>query len=1511
MDENRASAARKLPQTAANFFVGTNSRVPRMTLAQSSHIIPMPVPKSPGLKPKSGVVLNRLRPSPFPNSPTSSRAATSPRSVTTEGGKVAKAVQIFSASAEEEGSSVPDVSEPRRDAVTSKMPSGHLSGNTSTLAPKTEAQSPPNRADLAPPPPSKNQAADLDVSAPTSTSGPPPRQTRAAWPMSAEGREPIFYLRPKPNSDNHSITAQSEGSVLFSHEEFDSLSLPDSQTKMVAKGERQLRSSDDAALLHTAPRTTTMNETDTQEGSTASLHKSLFASDSTGTSNPRPSTPEELHSVTENNHGNDLSREVDAHSQGADAAEEIQSEEMQVFELETVDSIPTLTDTSLVLPSLGTNPTESSPTILTADPEALESSLHARFPRSSDPAPISVPKSAFSDASVPSASPIARDSLLDQAFVVADSRDSQLLPKATKGNTEMIEHSNPLLTLHSAPRLAEEEDGKASAAESHTESPRSSTRQRSPEPSLEDALPMQNADQPSSTYVTQNTSVAQGDEKGIKVDEGVVANGKAELRNEGLAVEAALSHNMEGLKRSETRVTEADASEVSWEAEIEAYVDIGRTDSEAAFQGQPSCEIGDSGRPDIKHYDAVIESPGREVSRDAAELSQISLPQHNYEAQPEEMLYPASITDEEILSELIDQVGVPTPEIERAKPRDSLIERTASWIKTTLEEADPTEMRSAEFQHEDADLLSVASTALSEMAERTLQAEALGRDADSRSIFAGHPGQIVSPPRVEKGNSAAPHSLEQPELFTSSDEAARVSTDKCSESGHPAPAGMALGIASNVEASVDQAWGHKIGRSYSQRSQPGGTALKQIKKIPGRLKIPQRQPEVTPQKSRERLELLSVRKTASATQTIDSTNCGKERSTPTLGTIRSNNFDDVLRSWSRPGAAEANPVTPPSRAKHRVGQLVKDWDENLLSSEDEEVASVAVCKRLTLRRMSDFTVHSTPRRDPRPLPGKLPQQTAETSPSRKTQTQVRALRQVQPVQVSSEVPQRVRPGRLKAREVQSESLAGRERLALRAKNAVALVLQEPPIAEVGPKSLQTTGEQPAVTTHHPTTEMRGNFEPLEPQEILRSRDSVDLTEEYFDQASPIEQTTLPTTAPRVEASTLKPLRLQATQSTFSTPRKPDVSVSNTSPHTVLSDLWTPNTSNPADSALTDETCVSKSGESRPHSVTRSRVGERSAQHLLAHDASNRLPSVIATHLSSHEQRWRTGPDRANSLENSTAARNHAHHQAPPPIMHFQNESPPDAPLQAQYRQDVREERPRKGLEAHTSRQGHGSGASVPGFEISFQLKEPRMAPHCPQGSLFEFGLQVLIKPIGESSADASWRMQPPSQLQVDARLRNAPSVDARQYEYSNLPSTEMSKVQEEAQAYLLHTLATPQQRDRRNTVESSRLSASVAPRGLGNEAGLSSPFLGPDAAAMSSPASSKRPYREMMLTTRSRNASVSQQSAISSVLSSAVHPADRTSPLRRRAPSTGLASPLPYIKRAPPRSVSSTFSTYS
>ncbi|SPO25104.1 uncharacterized protein UTRI_02795_B [Ustilago trichophora] len=1501
MDENRTSVARKVPQTAANFFVGTNSRVPRMTLAQSSHIIPMPVAKSPGLKPKSGVVLNRRRPSPFPNSHISSRATTSPRSVTTEGGKVAKAVQLFSASAEEEGSSMLDVSEPPRDLVIPRMPSSSdISDNTCTLAPKTEAESGLDCSDLVPSPSSKKQAANLGVSAP------PPRQIRAAEPKSAEGREPIFYLRPKPNSDNHSITAHSEASVLFSHEEFDSLSLPDSQVKMVANGEKQLQSSDNTSLPHNLPPNAQKTESIPQEVSTSSLPKPLLASDSSGTTIPSFGTSEELRPETENDCGRDLSQKLDTYSQGTDAIQERRAEEMQVFELETIDSLPTMTVMPLVLPSLGTNAAEPSPTILTADSEPLESSSHVRFPRSSDPAPISVPKSAFSDASLPSASTIACNLLLDDAAVMADPHISQPLSKVVDESTEITEPSDPLLALHLAPRVAEGEAREASAAEPravHAESLRSSTQQRSPEPSLEDDVPTENADGSSAASITRNPSAAAvEDEEDNHVDKAVVANGKAELSNEELVVDMALRHRMDQLERSETRTNEENTSEASWEAEIDAYVESDRAVSEAAFEKKLSGEIGDSGRTDIKHCDPAFESPGREEPLDAAEHSQMSLPQHSHEAQTGEMLYPASITDEEILSELIDQVGVPTPEIERAKPRDSLFERTASWIKTTLEEADPTEMRSAEFQHDDADLLSVASTALSEMAERTLQAEALGRDADAKSIFAGRPGQSVSPPRAQKSDSAAPYSLEQPKpSMSSSDGAAGVNTCKGSEKGTRVLA---------ADTNVDLSWGHKIGRSYSQRSQPGGATVKQIKKIPGRLKIPQRQTEVTPQKRRESLELLSVRKMASATQTTDSTHHGKGRSPQKIGTTRSNNFNNVLRSWSRPEDVDANPVTPPSRAKHRVGQLVKDWDENLLSSEDEEVASVAVCKRLTLKRMSDFTVHSTPRREPRPLPGKLPQQTANTSPSRKTQTQVRALRQVQPIQVSSEVPQRVRPGRLKAKKVQSESLADREQPTLRARNTVPLVLQEPSVSEMRPKFMYAPGEQPVVTTDHTLMEMKGTVEPIEPQEILRSRDSVDLTEESLDRNGAAERTMFPTTMPRVEASTLKPLRLQGTQSTFCTPRKPDVSVSNTSPHTVLSDLWTPNTSNPANSALTDETCVSKSGESRPHSVTRSRVGDTFAQHLHVDDASTRLPSGIATHLPSHEERWRTRRDRASSSENSTEARNFTRHPVPPPTMHLQNEDSQNDPPQPQYRHEARQEQTRIGLEARTTRQGHGSGASVPGFEISFQLKEPKMAPHCTQGSLFEFGLQVLIKPIGEDSSNASWCVQPSSQLEVDARLRNAPTVDARQYEYSNLPSTEMSKVQEEAQAYLLHTLTTPQQRDRRNTIESSALFPSVAPRGLSVEPGLSSPFLGPETAATSSPATSKRPYREMMLTTRSRNASVSQQSAISSVLSSAMHPVDRTSPLRRRAPSTGLASPLPYIKRAPPRSVSSTFTAY-
>ncbi len=169
----------------------------------------------------------------------------------------------------------------------------------------------------------------------------------------------------------------------------------------------------------------------------------------------------------------------------------------------------------------------------------------------------------------------------------------------------------------------------------------------------------------------------------------------------------------------------------------------------------------------------------------------------------------------------------------------------------------------------------------------------------------------------------------------------------------------------------------QLQRSFSHRSQSQKDPSKPPRKVPGRLHIPSPHQNVDVKVRRQSLELLATRKARAKSPKHEP--AALDPSSPGPPRKRSSHFDNALRTWSHPADDEGQSPVRHDRQGDHVGRMAKLWDDTGQSSEEEEVASVTVCKRMTLRRMSGFTVHSTPRHEtpPLPLPGKLLRQTGE------------------------------------------------------------------------------------------------------------------------------------------------------------------------------------------------------------------------------------------------------------------------------------------------------------------------------------------------------------------------------------------------------------------------------------------------------------------------------------------------------------------------------------------------------
>ncbi|KAJ1020080.1 hypothetical protein NDA16_004360 [Ustilago loliicola] len=312
------------------------------------------------------------------------------------------------------------------------------------------------------------------------------------------------------------------------------------------------------------------------------------------------------------------------------------------------------------------------------------------------------------------------------------------------------------------------------------------------------------------------------------------------------------------------------------------------------------------------------------VSLDAGQEQQ-DLQQRTYTGQPEEALYADSTGDEEILAELIDDVEGPEAEVEHVKPRDSLIERTTLWIRNTVEEQGSVTIQGADLDRDD-DTRSVASIRLIDLAA---EAQEPLLEVSTPSHYSD---EMASLPRSQEPDDAvrssparqAATASDMPELKDSTVTKAGKLTDAFEH------------VPSAQISNERPALGQKLTRSFSQRKRLGKTSSKPIK-IPGRLKIPQREQEAAaPKVHRESLDLLPALNKPQLPAAEDQPHHN-------VDARRGSDFDDILLAWSQPGQTVPEPVTPPARG--HVGRKVKDWDD----SEEEEVASVGVAKRMTLK----------------------------------------------------------------------------------------------------------------------------------------------------------------------------------------------------------------------------------------------------------------------------------------------------------------------------------------------------------------------------------------------------------------------------------------------------------------------------------------------------------------------------------------------------------------------------------
>lgn len=846
-----------------------------------------------------------------------------------------------------------------------------------------------------------------------------------------------------------------------------------------------------------------------------------------------------------------------------------------------------------------------------------------------------------------------------------------------------------------------------------------------------------------------------------------------------------------------------------------------------------------------------------------------------------------SVANGAMLFDLIDMVDTPASPIINARPRDSRLDRTAIWIKSTMNEngSIPELPASPHEGHVAATPLSLVSTS--------------GTTARPAQLEHQRGFETLQQYVVEEEAASVDHMADMNDHFSTRE-------PTLGSDGDPVAAGIrAIDSRRDPDRSLSlhmspaQPNSERLGRSFSQRARTNQQAVEKVRRIPGRLKIPEAQSRSITRQSRDSLKLLESRRGQNRhdNEQAASSQLDTSRSRQVVESDRKNAATNMSRSQTSEDDQVSKQVDPSDRTRHHVGRMGKNWDGVDVPSDDEEVASVTTCKRMTLRRMSDFAVHATPRRASRPLPGKLSRLGPETytTPSRLE----RPLMRLSSSQSSHNVQKSVRPdGRLR-RPAESKlppTPPSHGGYSTHRSGAVQQDISDGPNKwnfDILGTSFTLPPEGGARTTLGALSSDAHNDEARSASHPRKGSLTDTGTQQEAEAVIKRNPPTRTITSSK-EGASFKPLKLQTLSSAFSTPRRLAVSTTETSPRTIVSELWTPAQSNPAGSALTDETRVSVPLPSRAAPDVGIRPGQRSAgdsrqgqgaippHREIFRDSSRYCARLNSRehHQASHDStshlqsRSHSTPDDHRFLDNQTQLG--AHHDRRRPMDPFS--SAEQSQRQQQHMADA-------------SR--HVSDASVPGFEISFQLTEPQMAPNVQQGTLLEFGLRVHIKPSKPAPSGEAWTPRPPSLEYGDSSLgssrREASLSHLPQFEYDNLSASDMSRVQEEAQEHLYRTITLPKQR-------TSRLNAGgVDPNSSFNSTAVSD----------TTRSTNSRTYLRAMRLTGSRQLSGSRSVESSNIVDrDQGSNASRPTAARRPSASPGLASPLPYIKRAPPRAAS-------
>ncbi|SPO44706.1 uncharacterized protein PSANT_02392 [Moesziomyces antarcticus] len=1538
MDADRAAKARKHPQTAANFFVGTNSRVPRMTLAQTTHIIPLPAPPTPGLAPRSGFVPARLRASPFPSSPSPFTPTTPPRSAAKAGTKVSKAIEHFSRPSPLPGSSISTSFPPGSEAPEQRSAGSITWTPTKSKAGVGRADSDAyvrNKPDI----PTTSRHHMQPVPSSERVGHPHPRRK---GPDTRPGLSETANATSKSASRVGDVKGRSanlgggtaalpdaghndEASATLAPSSHASLN---SQSPLIASASKQLDRKQRVGQHSTVtPSTQQMpasadDTPDTLAQNEPSADQSNRERVQSGKLDDAIGSALVPLTVSSNLGAGELpmsSVRLNAQASTSSAAP---------LPFEDNDSVEELLEAGyLDLYSLPSSSAES--TGAPTRPERVAEASTAMPPYQEPPANQSFDGNIAdrADTLIGDQEPVSGRTV--ESSCLTSSSKSQWLSRQggvlfdvsseSSARRELAGHpvSQSVIDEQPAGTDVEQDDkgdwpllhpsSSSEAPESHEDdSPRQEVddkpqafRESSPDPGTP-SLTTQS--QPASQRETRSVHQEVPATRSAAID-GLESS---PVRDDGFAmfdsyadfglVDQSESGPLSQHARLPTRSDSLALGGASQQVEHPDHPmelplssshlrDGGDGFVQSAQEGDPSDNQGldHETRPPRSPSQPGPDSfvPSYDPDRRTASEAVSPASEDDVKAVPAETAVDANSTGNRRGADSdLEAVAVLSAVRKEAAPvrlqldvhaeldadnvdeeddseRQLAFERIASWVRETAEDLE--DDNTGGYQSHDRLEASVIS-ARPETRASLSHCDAPDLLLDLSGLLASTvPDELSSLPSTNISNGSS-----SPErIFAKTNDVSKGLRDATitTEEGRRALPGI----------QSESSFVPQLQRSFSHRSQGQKDHSKPPRKVPGRLHIPTPQENVDVKVRRQSIELLATRKARAKSPKHEP--AALDPSSPGPPRKRSSHFNNALRMWSHPADDEEQFPVHHDRQGEHVGRMAKLWDDAGQSSEEEEVASVTVCKRMTLRRMSGFTVHSTPRHEtpPLPLPGKLrgrtdevfgPQVAVERVDAGQRSSLIHAWRQADAG--PSQIP-------LEAR----RSDIATKRTAARAEPTSS----DEVLGLVSPRSL---GKPQA-----PLAEVRrqapGADFVAESIEVLRSGDSVARSDDNGPGAW-----LKPTAASHRD---LKQLQLPNTRTNLDSSIRADVRGSDSTLHTSFSERSTPNTSRAAASALTDETRISDLASS--HLPSSSSKAFR-AQENVAQSRTHSKPTLLGSKPKNRQS------GRAHRLDPGYNTGLHAEHSR-------QYERDPahlgrEEPLTSSHRHErhMDEEDYVADSARFSGRQGctgahrctcgqdrHSDQRSqaFPAFEISFQMQEPKMAPHCSPGSMFEFGLRVLIKPCGvDDAANATWRVRPPSALEVHPGADAGGRSSALRYEHNDLTPCEMRRVQHEAQEQLVHTLTSPRRRP----------AASVDIGVGGTERGLSSPFLSPGTIGASTSTSARPPLREMMLGS-SRAASITTSRDADDGSRSLRTPA--TSVSRRVAPV--LASPLPYIKRAP------------